>query len=360
MLLLHRYILANFFRNLGLILASFISIYLLIDFFEKIDNFLEKGKSFALIIKYFLLNIPFIIDMMSPVCVLLAGVVTLGVLNHTNELIAMKACGIPLQKITAPIIAAAMACILVFLAMAQLVLPTTVGTTNRIWNLEVKGKNPVGIYRNGRYYYRGQEGFYSFSRPDPHQDLFRNFSYTAWSPTYTTSTLIEAETATWQQGAWTLTNGQVQTGRGSERFTTEVFKQRQFNFPEQPEAFFVPPYRSMELSLSELYKETRHARSAEERTKSLTEFYGRISYTFLGLPLLLLGLPMLLMVYRKWGRDLSLAIPVSCGLAFVSWGCYTTLQSLAKANYFPPLAAALSVHLLVGGLGVYLLVREDL
>ena len=89
MILLHRYILTHFFRNLGLILASFISIYLLIDFFEKIDNFLEKGKSFALIGQYFLLNIPFIIDMMSPVCILLAGVVTLGVLNHSNELIAL-------------------------------------------------------------------------------------------------------------------------------------------------------------------------------------------------------------------------------------------------------------------------------
>ena len=47
MILLHRYILTHFFRNLGLILASFISIYLLIDTFEKIDDFLEKGKSFT-------------------------------------------------------------------------------------------------------------------------------------------------------------------------------------------------------------------------------------------------------------------------------------------------------------------------
>jgi lipopolysaccharide export system permease protein len=101
MILLYRYILAHFIRNLGLIMASFISIYLLIDFFEKIDNFLEKGKSFELIAKFFLLNIPFIIDMMSPVCILLAGVVTLGVLNHSNELIALKACGIPLKKIIA-------------------------------------------------------------------------------------------------------------------------------------------------------------------------------------------------------------------------------------------------------------------
>ena len=77
------------------------------------------------------------------------------------------------------------------------------------------------------------------------------------------------------------------------------------------------------------------------------------------MPLLLLGLPLLLLVYRKWGRDLSLAIPVSCGMAFVSWGLYTTLQSLAKAGYIPPLAAAVSVHLVVSCLGIFLLMRED-
>ena len=80
-----------------MLFAALISLYLLIDFFEKIDNFLEKGKSAGLILKFFVLNIPFIVEQMSPVCVLLAGVITLGVLNHTNELIALKSCGIPLR-----------------------------------------------------------------------------------------------------------------------------------------------------------------------------------------------------------------------------------------------------------------------
>ena len=359
MILLHRYILAHFFRNLGLILAGFISIYLLIDFFEKIDDFVEKGKSFGLIVKFFLLNIPFIIDMMSPVCILLAGVVTLGMLNHSNELIALKACGIPLKKIVQPIVAAALACVVLFLAMAQTVLPTTVSTTNSIWNREVKGRTATGIHRNGRYYYHGQDGFYSFARPDPQKNVFANFSYTTWSPTHQAQTLITATTAVWNQNMWTLYGGQTQNASGNERFTTEVFQERRFTFPEQPDAFFVPPYRSMELSLTELYRETRHGRSGEPNNKAWAEFYGRISYTFLGLPLLLLGLPLLLMIYRKWGRDLSLAIPMSCGMAFICWGLYTTLQSLAKASYLPPLAAAFSVHLLVSCLGVFLLIRED-
>ncbi len=360
MTLLSRYILLNFFRNLGLIMASFITIYLIIDFFEKIDNFVEKGKSMTLVVKFFLLNIPFIIEQMSPVCILLAGVVTLGILNHTNELIALKACGLPLRKITAPIIAAAMACVLVFLSLSQLVLPKTVAATNHIWNKEVKGRVAMGIYRNGRYYYRGEEGFYSFARPDPSQSIFNFFSYASWNEKYELQRLIAAKTVTWDKGLWMVYGGQDLSGREGGRFATQIFKIRNLPFPETPEHFFVPAYHTMELSLTDLYREARNKKSKEEANKAWAEFFGRISYTFLGFPLLLLGLPLLLLVYRKWGRDLSLAIPVSCGMAFASWGVWATMQSLAKASYLNPLLAAVLIHLIIGLAGFLLLLREDI
>ncbi len=340
-------------------MACFITIYVLIDFFEKIDNFMEKGKSFGLITKFFILNVPFILEQMGPVCILLAGVITLGILNHSNELVALKACGIPLKKITAPIIAAGLAFTLFFLAMSQFILPKTISVTNRIWNKEVKGKVALGIYRNGRFYYHGQDGFYSFARPDLKRDEFFFFSYSSWDPKHQLNSLIAADRAIWQEGTWTLHEGQVQTSMDAQKFITQTFNQRIFSFPEKPADFFVPEYYSMELSLTGLYREALRKQSPAEKNRAWAEFYGRISYTMLGLPLLLLGLPLLLFVYRSWGRDLSLAIPVSCGMAFACWGAWGTLQSLAKASYINPLLAASSIHILVGLLGTILLLRED-
>ena len=357
--LLKRYILLQFSKNIMTIMLSFIAIYVLIDFFEKIDNFMEKGKSFGLIAEFFLFNIPFILEQMGPVCILLAGVVTLGILNHSNELIALKACGIPLKKIVAPIIAAGVAVTLIQLAISQFILPITVARTNEIWNKEVKGRVPLGIYRNGRYYYRGVDGFYSFARPDPHKNEFLNFSYASWGSNYQLDSLIAAERAQWQGGIWTLYQGQVQTALHDNQYLTETFPRRDFGFPEKPADFFISEYHSMELSLVGLYREALHKRSPDEAREAWADFFGRISYIMLGLPLLLLGLPLLLLVYRKWGRDLSLAIPVSCGMAFACWGIWGTLQSLAKAGYMNPFFAAVIIHLLVGLLGFSLLVREN-
>ena len=167
---------------------------------------------------------------------------------------------------------------------------------------------------------------------------------------------------TWPSGkrtSWTLFNGQVQESSGQDNYLTDIFRVRHFNFSDKPADFFVPQYHSLELSLTGLFLEAKRKQTKSEEAKAWAEFYGRIFYILLGLPLLLLGLPLLLIVYRKWGRDLSLAIPVSCGLAFVCWGLWGTLQSLAKAAYINPILAASSVHLVIGCVAIYLLLRED-
>lgn len=358
--ILSRYILRQFAKNMLMLVLSFIALYILIDFFEKIDNFLEKGKSMALAAKFFLLSIPFVIEQMGPVCILLAGVITLGVLNHSNELVALKAGGVSLKQITAPIISGGIIATLLLMALSQFVLPKTAAQTNRIWNKEVKGKMPLGIYRKGRYYYQGDGTFYSFARPDPNKNEFSFFSYSRWNKKYELRALVAAEHALWRKGAWMAFNGQAHVANNSGGFRSEIFRSRGFGFAQKPADFFIPQYRNYELSLLQLYREAlRDQQSRADKTLAWAKFYGRVSYILLGLPLLLLGLPLLLAVYQKWGRDLSLAVPVSCGMAFACWGLWAILQSLAKADYLNPLAAALFVHIPVGLTGLFLLVRED-
>lgn len=358
--LLNRYLLTLFVKYFFTVNAGFVAIYLLVDFFEKIDDFNNAGKPFSLALQYFLFTIPFIVDQLGPVFILLAGVISLGILNHSNELTALKAGGIPLRLITRPFLAAALAFTLLFIAAAELLLPYSVGKTNNIWFEQLKGKVPLGIMRNNRYYYRGGDGFYSFSWPDPKEHRFQNFSYSRWDDNYNIHSLVIAEFAGWNEAEenWWLTNGQIQERR-DEEYQISNFSERTMYLPERPEDFLIPANREAELSLSELFQEYEKSEVEHERRTMLTTFLGRISYAFLGLPLLLLGMPILLYSYRKWGRDLSVAIPASCGLAFLAWGLWGALQSLAIAGYIHPLSAALSIHLLFAATGFLLLRSSD-
>jgi lipopolysaccharide export system permease protein len=312
-------------------------------------------------LEYFLLTIPFIVDQLGPVFILLSGVISLGILNHTNELTALKAGGIPLKLIIRPLLVGSALFTLLFILAAELLLPVTVAKTNNIWFEQLKGKVPLGILRNNRYHFRGEDAFYSFGWPNKKQIVFTNFSYSSWDENYNVKELITAKFADWDpdKKRYVLKHGQVQHKDENGNYLIHNFSIRLFVFKESPDDFLVPQNESAELSLSELYFATKDAKADYQSRKAWTNFLGRISYITLGLPLLLLGLPILLYSYRKWGRDLSVAIPVSCGLAFIAWGFWGALQSLSIAGYLSPILAATTLHILFSLLGFLLLLRND-
>lgn len=358
MKLLDRHLTSQYAKHFFTICIAFVSLYLLIDFFEKIDNFNDAGKPAGLVIQYFVFNIPFVVDQLSPILILLSGVITLGILNHNNELTALKAGGIPLKKIIKPIILAGTGLTMLFLATAQWILPHTISITNNIWFEQVKEKIQLGIFRNGRYYFKGKEGFYSFAWINQDETFFNNFSYSKWNKNHKLQLLLSAQYAYFKNDKWILLNGQTQVLKDGE-FETIPFKELHQVLPEKPVDFLIPQYDFAALSITDLFLEAHNKESEKETIKAWTDFYGRISYILLGLPLLLIGLPILLLTYTKWGKDLSIAIPISCGIAFIAWGVWEALQSLAVAGVVPPLLAGTVIHIIFSSIGIYLLYRQN-
>lgn len=354
MTLLDRYLLKEFLRILLLVLATFAAIYLLVDFFERIDNFLEVKLPLSLAIRYFLLKIPLVVEQLMPVSILLSGVITMGLLNHRLELTALKAGGISLNRIVVPIMLGGTLASVTLVAMSQWLLPVTISATNTIWYEKVNKDIPKGTIRKGRFFYRGKQGFYIFDQPYSIDQPYSNFSYIVPDDRFGLQLMLTARTARWQQGGWLFFNGQVQRKAAGHELAVEPFARLSFNLPEKPADFFIPEYKYEEMSLSALVDKSRTA-AGQGTVNAWLEFHSKLSYMVLGLPLLCLGLPMLILIHQRWGRDLSLAVPASCGLAFIAWIWWGTFQSLAKAAAMSPAFASWSVHFLVGGVGLVLL-----
>jgi lipopolysaccharide export system permease protein len=357
MTLLDRYIFRQFFLNLLLVLASLVSIYLLVDFFERIDNFTEAGKSAGLAVTYFLLKIPFIYDQMSPVCILLAGVITLGLLSKNREQMALHAGGISLARIVSPIMAAALCFTLLTVANAQWVLPVTNTRINEIWYQEVNEQVADGIVRKGRIFYRGEEGIYTFQRPDPRQHNFTRFIYAAYDAERRLTLLLTASRASWSAAeGWSFAQGQMKTVAANGGYDIKLFSELRRALPDTPLDFFVPAYRVTELSLSELHKSARTSLQHGD-WQGTAPINQRFSFLFLGVPLLLLSIPLMHSLQRKWNRDLAMTIPISCVLAFLAWALWNVTQSLAHAAFVNPVLASWSIHAVLIVTGLILLWR---
>lgn len=359
MTLLDRYIFRQFFQNLLLVLVSLVAIYLLVDFFERIDNFTEAGKSLGLAITYFLLKIPFIYDQMAPVCILLAGVITLGLLSKNREQMSLNAGGISLARIVGPIIAASLLFTILTIAVAQWILPRTNARTNEIWYQEVNEQVTNGIVRKGRIFYRGTKGIYTFKRPDPKHNVFTQFVYTGWDDSRQhLRVLLTAQRAAWSERGWTFKKGQLKKRQADGSYDIKLFTELQYALPDTPAQFFVPPYRVTELSLSELHQNARTSvkQGDWQGTVAINQ---RLSFIFLGVPLLLLSIPLMHSLQRKWNRDLSMTIPISSVLAFFAWAMWNVTQSLAQAAYVNPLIASWSIHVILTVIGLALLWRMN-
>lgn len=354
MSLLYRYIFSQFTRNLIMVISSLITIYLLVDFFEKIDNFMEAGKPTALALQYLLLKIPLIVDQLLPVCLLLAGVITLGIMNQNREFMALEAGGLSEQKILAPIMVATLFFTILALLAGEWVVPSTTQETNRIWYEEVQNTKSLGIVRNGHVFYKGREGIYSFKKSG---DTFANFSYLIWGATYELELQLTAKTASWQNGVWSFQNGQIKTAGKNGRYELHNFSEYAIALPDQPDEFFIPEYKGEEASISDHLKAVLQNQDPDHT--AWQNLHRRLSYIFLGIPLVLLGLPILMLANRRWQHDLSLAIPISCIMAFIAWGWWSTAQAMIHAYNLSPPLASWSVHIVTGTLGFLMINRQS-
>ncbi len=92
--ILPRYLFFQHFQFLSYYLLGGCGIYLLIDIFDRLDNFIKKDAPFEIIVKYFLLKIPLIISQILPVVYLIALITFFYILKRKNELIALQSGGI--------------------------------------------------------------------------------------------------------------------------------------------------------------------------------------------------------------------------------------------------------------------------
>ena len=75
MSVIQRYLTTEILKQVGFVLIAVVFLYVLVDFFEKADNFAKSGLPLGRTLTYFFLNVPFIISQISPVSILLAVII---------------------------------------------------------------------------------------------------------------------------------------------------------------------------------------------------------------------------------------------------------------------------------------------
>jgi lipopolysaccharide export system permease protein len=105
--ILSRYILRQHLAPLGYALAALTFAMLVNQVAKQFGNFVGKGLPWGIVFEVFALSIPFIVAMTLPMAVLVAVLYTFSHLAADNEVTAMKASGISIARLLAPVLGGA-------------------------------------------------------------------------------------------------------------------------------------------------------------------------------------------------------------------------------------------------------------
>jgi LPS export ABC transporter permease LptG len=140
-MILDRYIAKAYVGHFALVMAAFASIYTLAEFLDLFDDVQQNRVRWRVVLHYYAFHVPAILYLILPVAILVAVLVTFGVLSRRNEITAMKAGGISVYRLTAPVLGVALLGSVVLYAFQEFILPQTNRIASTDFNV-IKGRPP--------------------------------------------------------------------------------------------------------------------------------------------------------------------------------------------------------------------------
>ncbi len=357
--LLDDYILRDFFVYLGMIVATFLVLLLVFTLFELLGDIL-RNQTPAIVVAEYLLNVtPYLLYSVAPLIMLLAVLITFGLMNRSNEITAIKATGTSIYRIFAPVLAAAAVVACGLFVADQFYLPHTNKRQEALHN-EIKGKPPQTYLRPDRRWIFGQHNdiyYYQFFDPDRNQ--FANLSIYQIDPAnFTIARQIHADRAHWADGfnRWIYEQGWQRSLQGTAIASYRTFDVSTFpQLNESPSYFKKEVKQYSEMNYEELHRYIRDLQqSGFDVVRLRVQLNKKLSYPLITFIMAVLAIPFSMSAAKK-GAVTGVAVAV--GIAVV----YTVLSRLFEAmgdiSQLPPALAAWSPDLIFALLGSYLILK---
>jgi|HubBroStandDraft_1064217.scaffolds.fasta_scaffold00327_13 LPS export ABC transporter permease LptG/LPS export ABC transporter permease LptF len=358
--ILDDYVLRGFAFYLALIAGAFVTLLLVFTLFELLSDILRNQVS-PVIVGEYLLNVTpyFLYYPIAPLSMLLAVLVTFGLLQRTNEITAIKATGISLYRVIVPVLVASTLVAGVLFLSDQLYLPYTNKRQDALRN-QIKGKPAQTYLRPDRKWIFGQHSdIYYYQLFDPDRDVFGGVSVFQFDPhTFQITHRIYADRAHWSNSMsrWVYEQGWERSLNGS-----AIESYRKFDAATYPELAEAPAYfkkevkQSSEMSYDELRSYIHDLeQSGFDVVRLRVQLQKKIAYPLITFVMAVLAIPFALSAGKRSALT-GVATAIVIGLFY--WTISALFESMGNLSQLPPAVAAWSPDLVFGFVGGYLILR---
>jgi lipopolysaccharide export system permease protein len=351
--ILENYVAREFLKLMGLSLLTFVSLFIIVDFFEKIDRLVRAQLGAAELFVYLILKLPFAIGQVLPAAVLLGVMLTFGLMSRSHETMAIRTSGVDILSLIRPTVIYSGAVALLLLALNLYLIPWSQSELNLFWQTQVDKRPPRNLHTMEHFWYKGDQAIYNIVMFRKDNQTMEGVKIYLFDRQFNLVQVVAAARAQWQGDHWRFYQGYIQNFDGTGTITGDKFQERDLVLTEQPQDFAELEKKVTEMDMYELYRYVeRLERDGYKSTPYRVDLYSRFSLSVTPLILVFMGLGLAL---RHEQIHITSMVAGGLGLMFGYWLFFGFCASFGQAGNLPPLLAVIIPHLAFGILDFVLL-----
>lgn len=357
MSIITRYVVSSLLRYFAFVFTILSGIVMSVEFFEKIDNFMEAGLPLSRVAEFFALRFPFMAAQILPVALLLAVLFVFGVMNRAHEITAYRAGGgDPVNLLIPALLLGALASVLLFV-FSEAVVPAAAKRANIIWLGEVKKELPRPGKESSDLWFSGHHTIVHITHYMPATQMAYGLTVTFFDAEYRLTRRLDAVSGFYDRDRWRLSDVLAQSfARAGDRadHTPQVF----VRLPLTPRDLKEAAPRPEEMSFRDL---SEHARRIEaegyDAGRPRTDAAAKLAFPFVCLVMTALAGGLSIEGGGRESRGMAQNAVIGVALAFAYWAVHSLALSLGYAGLLPPPLSAWTANALLGTLAAFLFFR---
>ncbi len=346
MSILDRYILKEFTKSFVLMMASFISVFIIVDFFGRIRMFLSNGAAAYQVLSYFFYSLPQVISQIVPVSILLGSLITFSMLSKNLEIIAMKANGVSLFRTAVPVVIFAVIASIISFFFNELIVPYSNQQANYIKIVEVQKQKSVWSFKQNQIWYKSRGAIYNFSFYDYEKQTINGITINYFDHDFNLIKRLDAREAKWTDQGWFFSDIMLTSFRDGFPSIQKIGSQI-IPLDEKPADFVTVQREAEEMGYLELRKYVQKLQSeGYDVSRYITDLEGKLAFSFVNLILVVIGVAFSLRTERSGGIARSLGAGTIIGFSY--WIIFAFGLSLGRSGTLPPFLAAWTANIIFG------------
>ena len=356
MKLLSRYIFIEFIKSSITILSGIVVLFLCVTFLREADDFIKQKASVIQIAMYYLYSIPGMAGQALPFAALIGTLLSLGNLSRHQEITAMRAGGVSLVSIIAPVLLGGVLISCLGFVNNEVIMPAYAARAAHIKNVEVGKKQQRVIFQQRRLWLRGPDNsIANIALVAPDRSEMIGINIYKLNPDFSIRERIKAERLVWEDTAWKLRESQKFVTKG-EAILTMPADGEIYNIVEKPEDMSMIVKSSGEMSFNELWDYVRRLKtSGYKAVRYEVDLHEKVAFPFASLLMVLIATPFSLRQVRSGGaaRGIALALLITA----IYWALSSGGRALGLSGAIPPLQAAWLANVVFAIIAMMAIVR---